>query len=150
MASINRANTNSLWSSVLVESLHQCGLRHVVISPGSRSTPLTMAFASHPGIEAIPVLDERSAGFFALGLAKQTHKPVALVCTSGTAAVNYFPAVVEASEGCIPLLVLTADRPHELRNCGAGQTIDQIRLYGNYPVFEEEMALPSVSMDSLE
>ena len=122
----------------------------MVISPGSRSTPLTMAFASHPGIEAIPVLDERSAGFFALGLAKQTHKPVALVCTSGTAAVNYFPAVVEASEGCIPLLVLTADRPHELRNCGAGQTIDQIRLYGNYPVFEEEMALPSVSMDSLE
>ncbi|QXD22737.1 2-succinyl-5-enolpyruvyl-6-hydroxy-3-cyclohexene-1-carboxylic-acid synthase [Opitutia bacterium ISCC 51] len=150
MDSLNRANTNSLWSSVLVECLYQCGLRQVVISPGSRSTPLTVAFASHSGIEAIPVLDERSAGFFALGLAKQSHKPVALVCTSGTAAVNYFPAVVEASEACVPLLVLTADRPHELRNCGAGQTIDQIRLYGNYPVCQEEMALPSVSVEALE
>ncbi len=150
MASINRANTNSLWSSILVECLYRCGLRQVVISPGSRSTPLTVAFASHPGMEAIPVLDERSAGFFGLGLAKQSHKPVALVCTSGTAAVNYFPAVVEASEAGVPLLVLTADRPHELRNCGAGQTIDQIRLYGDYPVFQEEMALPSVSVEVLE
>ena len=150
MTSINRANTNSLWASILVEYLYQCGLRQVVISPGSRSTPLTVAFAAHEDIEAIPVLDERSAGFFALGLAKQLHKPVALVCTSGTAAVNYFPAVVEASEASVPLLVLTADRPPELRNCGAGQTIDQLRLYGDYPVFQEEMALPSVSVEVLE
>jgi 2-succinyl-5-enolpyruvyl-6-hydroxy-3-cyclohexene-1-carboxylate synthase len=108
-----------------------------------------MAFAGHEKIKAIPVLDERSAGFFALGIAKQTHRPVALVCTSGTAAVNYFPAVVEASEARIPLLVLTADRPHELRDCGAGQTIDQIRLYGNYPVYQEECAIPDTSREQL-
>ncbi|MCB1121442.1 MAG: 2-succinyl-5-enolpyruvyl-6-hydroxy-3-cyclohexene-1-carboxylic-acid synthase [Verrucomicrobiae bacterium] len=149
MVRIDRANTNSLWCSVLVETLFRCGLKHVIISPGSRSTPLTMAFALHSEIEAIPVLDERSAGFFALGLAKQSHRPVALVCTSGTAAVNFFPAVVEASESRIPLLVLTADRPPELRDCGAGQTIDQIRLYGNYPVFQEEMALPSVGFSEI-
>ena len=149
MASINKANTNTLWASVLVESLYRSGLRQAVISPGSRSTPLTVAFAAHDGIEAIPVLDERSAGFFALGLAKQTHQPVVLVCTSGTAAVNYFPAVVEASEARVPLLVLTADRPPELRNCGAGQTIEQIRLYGDYPIYQEEVALPSVSIEDL-
>ena len=131
MNGINRANTNSLWSSVLVETLSKCGIDRVVVSPGSRSTPLTVAFASHPSIEAIPVLDERSAAFFALGIAKRTHRAVALVCTSGTAAVNYFPAVVEASEARIPLLVLTADRPPELRDCGAGQTINQLRLYGD-------------------
>ncbi|NET40384.1 MAG: 2-succinyl-5-enolpyruvyl-6-hydroxy-3-cyclohexene-1-carboxylic-acid synthase, partial [Cyanothece sp. SIO1E1] len=113
---INRANTNSLWASIFVENLHRRGLRQVVISPGSRSTPLTVAFAAHSGIEAIPVLDERSASFFALGLAKRQHRPVALLCTSGTAAVNYFPAVVEASEARVPLLVLTADRPPELRD----------------------------------
>ncbi|MCZ6673396.1 MAG: 2-succinyl-5-enolpyruvyl-6-hydroxy-3-cyclohexene-1-carboxylic-acid synthase [Verrucomicrobia bacterium] len=150
MQSINRANTNSLWSSVLVECLYRCGLRHVVVSPGSRSAPLTVAFAAHGNIEAIPVLDERSAGFFALGLAKQNHKPVALVCTSGTAAANYFPAVIEASESRVPLLVLTGDRPPELRDCGAGQTIDQIRLYGNYPVFQEEMELPNNAPGDLE
>lgn len=150
MAGINRANTNSLWASVLVECLYRKGLRYAVLSPGSRSTPLTVAFAAHSGIEAVPVLDERSAGFFALGLAKQTHQPVVLVCTSGTAAVNYFPAVVEASEARVPLLVLTADRPPELRDCGAGQTIDQIRLYGNYPVFQDEMAIPEASVDALK
>jgi 2-succinyl-5-enolpyruvyl-6-hydroxy-3-cyclohexene-1-carboxylate synthase len=149
MLQIDRANTNSLWCSVLAETLSRCGLQYVVVSPGSRSTPLTMAFARHNSIEAIPVLDERSAGFFALGLAKQTHKPVALVCTSGTAAVNYFPAVVEASEARIPLLVLTADRPPELRDCGAGQTINQIRLYGDFPVHQEEMAIPDFAEDSL-
>lgn len=150
MIRINRANTNSLWSGVLVETLVRCGLRSVIISPGSRSSPLTVAFASHPDIEAIPVLDERSAGFFALGIAKKECRPVALVCTSGTAAVNYFPAIVEASEARVPLLVLTADRPPELRDCGAGQTINQIRLYGNYPVFQEEFALPAISLEELE
>ncbi len=150
MNGINRANTNSLWSSVLVETLSKCGIDRVVVSPGSRSTPLTVAFASHPSIEAIPVLDERSAAFFALGIAKRTHRAVALVCTSGTAAVNYFPAVVEASEARIPLLVLTADRPPELRDCGAGQTINQLRLYGDYPVYQTELDLPDVTRSALE
>lgn len=150
MDRINHSNTNSLWSSVLVETLYRCGLKYAVISPGSRSTPLTMAFASHTGISAIPVLDERSAGFFAVGLAKQTHQPVVLVCTSGTAAANYFPAIIEASEARIPLLILTADRPPELRDCGAGQTINQIRLYGDYPVYQGEMAIPVATVSALE
>lgn len=146
---IDRANTNSLWASILAETLFRCGLEHAVISPGSRSTPLTLAFVSHPGINTIPVLDERSAGFFALGLARQTHKPVALVCTSGTAAVNFFPALVEASEARVPLLVLTADRPPELQDCGAGQTINQTRLYGNFPVYQQVMETPVCHWEGL-
>jgi 2-succinyl-5-enolpyruvyl-6-hydroxy-3-cyclohexene-1-carboxylate synthase len=104
--SLDYRNTNSLWCSVLVETLVRLGLRQAVISPGSRSAPLTFAFVRHPGVECIPVLDERSAGFFALGLSKQSQRPVGLVCTSGTAAANYLPAVVEAHESGIPLLVL--------------------------------------------
>src|SRR4051794_33517861 len=125
-------NTNTLWSSVLAETLARSGVRRAVISPGSRSTPLTMALARHAGIEAIPVLDERSAAFFALGLAKQHVEPVALVCTSGTAGANYFPAVIEARESGVPLIVLTADRPPEMRACASGQTIDQQKLFGDY------------------
>src|SRR5436309_1453190 len=92
---IDARNTNSLWASVLVESLHRLGVTQAVVSPGSRSTALTMALARHGGIEAIPVLDERSAAFFALGLAKQRGQTVLLVCTSGTAGANYFPAIIE-------------------------------------------------------
>ncbi|MDO8542711.1 MAG: 2-succinyl-5-enolpyruvyl-6-hydroxy-3-cyclohexene-1-carboxylic-acid synthase [Opitutaceae bacterium] len=139
---IDLRNVNSLWASVLVETLVRAGVRHAVISPGSRSTPLTLAFAANPGIEAVPVLDERSAGFFALGLARHDMRPVALVCTSGTAAANFYPAIVEAHESAIPLLVLTADRPPELRASASGQTIDQQKLYGGYVEFYHELALP--------
>ncbi|HTL69216.1 MAG TPA: 2-succinyl-5-enolpyruvyl-6-hydroxy-3-cyclohexene-1-carboxylic-acid synthase [Lacunisphaera sp.] len=142
-------NTNSLWGGVLVETLHRLGLRHAVISPGSRSTPLTMALARHPGISSLPVLDERSAAFFALGLAKRTQRPVLLVCTSGTAGANYFPAVIEAQEGGVPLLVITADRPPEMRDCRSGQTIDQIRLYGGHVNFFHEFAVPEATMPRL-
>jgi 2-succinyl-5-enolpyruvyl-6-hydroxy-3-cyclohexene-1-carboxylate synthase len=142
-------NTNTLWSSVLVETLARLGVRQVVTSPGSRSAPLTFAFARHPQIEAIPVLDERSAAFFALGLAKQQHRPVVLVCTSGTAAANYLPAIVEAHESGVPLLVLTADRPPELRDCASGQTIDQQKLYGGYVQFYHELAVPEVTIELL-
>ena len=135
-------NPNALWGSVLVETLVQLGLRQAVISPGSRSTPLTFAFARHPQIEAIPVLDERSAAFFALGLAKQAMQPVALVCTSGTAAANFFPAIIEAQESGVPLLVITADRPPEMRECASGQTIDQQKLYGAHVNFYHELAGP--------
>lgn len=138
-------NLNSLWGSVLVETLHRLGLREVVISPGSRSTPLTMAFARHPGVEAIPVLDERSAAFFALGLARQHHRPVALLCTSGTAGANYFPAVIEAQESGVPLLVITADRPPEMRECRSGQTIDQQKLYGGHVNFHHEFSVPQAT-----
>ena len=119
------------------------------MSPGSRCAPLTFAFARHPQIEAIPVLDERSAAFFALGLAKQQHRPVVLVCTSGTAAANYLPAIVEAHESGVPLLVLTADRPPELRDCAAGQTIDQQKLYGSFVQFYHELAVPEAKLERL-
>ena len=142
-------NTNSLWGSVLVESLHRLGARHAVISPGSRSTPLTIAFARHPEIEAIPVLDERSAAVFALGLARRHRRPVVLLCTSGTAGANYFPAVIEAQESGVPLLVITADRPPEMRECHSGQTIDQQKLYGSHVNFYHELAVPVASLPML-
>jgi len=140
--SIDSRNVNSLWSSVLIETLVRSGVRQFVISPGSRSTALVIAAVRHPEIEAIPVLDERSAAYFALGLARQKLTPVALICTSGTAGANYFPAVIEARESAVPLIVLTADRPPELRACASGQTIDQLKLYGDYPLFFHELALP--------
>jgi 2-succinyl-5-enolpyruvyl-6-hydroxy-3-cyclohexene-1-carboxylate synthase len=141
---VDARNLNSLWASVLVETLARSGVRCAVVSPGSRSTPLAIAFAAHPGIDAIPVLDERSAAFFALGLAKQRLQPVALICTSGTATANFFPAIIEAYESGVPLLVLTADRPPELRACASGQTIDQQKLYGGYAGFHHELAAPEL------
>ncbi len=135
-----------LWASVLVETLVRLGLTTAIICPGSRSGPLAIAFAQHPEIEALPILDERSASFFALGLAKRHHLPVALVCTSGTAGANFYPAVIEAHYSHAPLLVLTADRPPELRHCHAGQAIDQLKLYGNYPNWQAESAIPEVDL----
>ncbi len=142
-------NPNSLWGSVLVETLHRLGLRHAVISPGSRSTPLTIAFARHRGVEAVPVLDERSAGFFALGLAKRTQRPVVVLCTSGTAGANIYPAVIEAQESGVPLLMISADRPPEMRECRSGQTIDQQKLYGGHVNFYHELAVPAASLPRL-
>jgi 2-succinyl-5-enolpyruvyl-6-hydroxy-3-cyclohexene-1-carboxylate synthase len=142
-------NTNSVWGGVLVETLYRLGLRHAVISPGSRSTPLTMAFARHTGIESVPVLDERSAGFFALGLAKRTQRPVVLLCTSGTAGANYYPAVIEAQESGVPLIVITADRPPEMRDCRSGQTIDQRNLFGGHVNFHHELAVPAATLPLL-
>ena len=142
MSTLDFRNTNSLWCSVLVETLVRSGVTHAVISPGSRSTPLTMAFARHEQIEAISVVDERSAAFFALGLAKQQRRPTVLVCTSGTAGANYFPAVIEAKESGVPLIVITADRPPEMRDCASGQTIDQQKLFGGFVEFYHELAVP--------
>ncbi|MGF1448058.1 MAG: 2-succinyl-5-enolpyruvyl-6-hydroxy-3-cyclohexene-1-carboxylic-acid synthase [Opitutales bacterium] len=139
------ANTNLLWSGFAAETLACLGLRHVVISPGSRSAPLAIAFAAHPRFNVTVALDERSAGFFALGAARQSGLPVVLICTSGTAAANYYPAVIEASISRVPLLVLTADRPGELRDCTAGQVIDQLRLFGRYPSWQAEVALPEAT-----
>ncbi|HVU33460.1 MAG TPA: 2-succinyl-5-enolpyruvyl-6-hydroxy-3-cyclohexene-1-carboxylic-acid synthase [Opitutaceae bacterium] len=137
-------SANALWASVLVETLVRAGVCRAVVSPGSRSTPLTIALARQPAFETVPVLDERSAAFFALGQAKALLEPVVLVCTSGTAAANYFPAVIEAHESGVPLVVITADRPPELRACGSGQTIDQQKLYGGYVRFFHELAVPAL------
>ncbi len=119
------------FAATFVDELAASGLQAVCISPGSRSAPLAMAFARHSSIKVFVHIDERSGAYFALGLAKGTARPVALVCTSGTAAVEYHPAVVEAFHSRTPLLVLTADRPPELRDRGADQTIDQLKLYGS-------------------
>jgi len=127
---MDSTNVNTALASAFAEELERGGLRRAVVSPGSRSTPLAVALWRAPKIEVEVIVDERSAAFFALGAAQASGEPVALLCTSGTAAANYHPAVCEADESGIPLLVLTADRPPELRGIGAGQTIDQIKLYG--------------------
>ena len=124
-------NANTALASAFVEELARGGLRHAVVSPGSRSTPLAVALWRQPEIEVTVIVDERSAAFFALGAAQASGEPVALLCTSGTAAANYHPAVCEADESGLPLVVLSADRPPELRGIGAGQTIDQIKLFGS-------------------
>ena len=124
------SNRNTALASALVEELGRCGVRQAVICPGSRSTPVALALFREPGIETTTIVDERSAGFFAVGAAQASRKPVVIVCTSGTAAANLHPAVCEADEGRVSLIVLTCDRPPELRAVGAGQTIDQIKLYG--------------------
>lgn len=130
------------YVAAFVDELTRARICDVVISPGSRSTPMAMLMAEHPQMKVWMQMDERSAGFFALGMAKAKRAPVALLCTSGTAAANYFPAVIEASYSRIPLLVLTADRPHELRDVGAPQAIDQIGLYGKYAKWFIDLAPP--------
>ncbi len=136
------ANANTRWMAIFVEELARCGLEAVCIAPGSRSTPLTLAFAAQPAVRVYRHLDERSAGFFALGLAQATKRPVALVCTSGTAAANFHPAIIEAYYAHVPLLVLTADRPPELRSSGANQTIDQIKMFGDHVRWAVEAPTP--------
>ncbi len=142
-------NVNLEWANVVAEELYRSGVRTICISPGSRSTPLVLAFAKLRKIVAdlqvLVHIDERSAGFFALGLAKVSKKPVVLLCTSGTAAANYYPAIIEAFYSSVPIVILTADRPPELRDCGAGQTIDQIQMYGNHLRYFFEVGTPEIS-----
>jgi 2-succinyl-5-enolpyruvyl-6-hydroxy-3-cyclohexene-1-carboxylate synthase len=128
---MDSTNANTALASVFVEELARGGLRHAVVSPGSRSTPLALALWRQAGIEVTVIVDERSAAFFALGAAQAGGTPVALLCSSGTAVANYHPAVVEADESGLPLVVLSADRPPELRGIGAGQAIDQIKVFGS-------------------
>ncbi len=123
-------NRNTALASALVEELARAGVRHACVSPGSRSAPLALALWNEPGIHVWSQVDERCAGFFALGIAQATGVPAVVVTTSGTAGANVHPAVAEADEARVPLIVLTADRPPELRGRGAGQTIDQLKLYG--------------------
>ena len=136
------ANRNYAFCTALFEELERAGLTHICICPGSRSAPLAIAAARTSGLRCWSWIDERSAGFFALGIAKAQREPVGVVCTSGSAAANLLPAVCEAHYARLPLLLLTADRPPELRDWGAGQTIDQGRLYGSHVRWACDVALP--------
>src|SRR4051812_43231866 len=124
-------NRNTALASAMAEELARSGVRRAVLSPGSRSTPLALALWRQREIEVSVILDERSAGFFALGTALATGVPAVVLCTSGSAAANLHPSIVEADEAGVPMILLTADRPPELRDIGAGQTIDQLKLYGS-------------------
>ncbi len=149
----DRRNANLLWSSILVETCHRAGARVAVVCPGSRSGPLAIAFASSHArgeIETISVLDERSAAFLALGMAKKSGRPVIVVCSSGTAGANFLPAAIEAQHARVPLLLLSADRPPELRDCHAGQAIDQAKLFGSAVNGYAELALPEARLEMLQ
>lgn len=142
---MSRTNANIHWAQIFVDALIGSGVKHVCLSPGSRSTPLILAFAQRDNIQQHIILDERSAGYFALGIAKQSSTPVVVVCTSGTAAANYYPAVLEAKYAEVPILVITADRPHVLRGSGANQTMDQIKLYGNAVKWFVDLPVPDAA-----
>lgn len=142
-------NVNTLWARVFVDELARCGLRNVCISPGSRSAPLVFQFAAHPDIADHSIIDERSAAFFALGMARASGRPVALLCTSGTAGANYFPAICEAEQDNIPLLVLTGDRPPEDHECGAQQVMKQAGMYGEHVRWHHQTAQPEATPDKL-
>ena len=129
----------------LVDELYQLGVRHAVFSPGSRSTTLAMLFQSHGGFHTYMNIDERSAGFMALGIAKAQGEPVVLVCTSGSALTHYGPVVVEAKHSGVPMIILSADRPYTLQQVGAPQTIDQQKYFGTAVNYYEELSVPSES-----
>lgn len=126
------AAVQTLWADLIASTLAEAGVRVCVVSPGSRSTPLVTALAQEPRLALPTIIDERAAAFYALGVARATGEPVAMVCTSGTAAAHYLPALVEASQAGVPLIAITADRPAELQQCGASQTIDQVGMYGAF------------------
>ncbi len=142
----NPANINIFWASLIVEELFRQGVTVFCISPGSRSTPLTVAAAAHDHTETQIALDERGAAFYALGYARASNQPAVLICTSGTAAVNYFPAVVEAFHSRIPLIIFSADRPPELRDTGANQTINQVGIFGNYVNWTIDLPVPDTAI----
>jgi 2-succinyl-5-enolpyruvyl-6-hydroxy-3-cyclohexene-1-carboxylate synthase len=139
---IDTTNINTLWTSLLIEELTRLGVSHICLSPGSRSAPLTVAAARNKHVTTTVYFDERGAAFFALGHARATGLPTALICTSGTAVANYLPAVVEAYHDEIPLILLTADRPSELQGCGANQTIRQIGIFGSFVRREIDLPCP--------
>jgi 2-succinyl-5-enolpyruvyl-6-hydroxy-3-cyclohexene-1-carboxylate synthase len=140
---MDTASLNLHWARCLIGSMVDAGLRLAVISPGSRSTPLTLALAEHPGLRTVVHFDERCAAFLALGYARATGRPALLVCTSGSAGAHYLPAFIEASQAGIPMLAITADRPPELREIGAWQTIDQHRLFGGFVRWFCELSPPA-------
>ncbi|MCL2419397.1 MAG: 2-succinyl-5-enolpyruvyl-6-hydroxy-3-cyclohexene-1-carboxylic-acid synthase, partial [Conexibacteraceae bacterium] len=143
------ATDSYLVIRALLDELVRCGMEHACTAPGSRNTPIVLSMARAPRLRAWSHVDERAAGFFALGAAKASGRPVAVTCTSGTAAANLLPAVIEAREAGVPLIVLTADRPPELRDIGAGQTIDQLKLYGNAVKWFFELGVPEATPERM-
>ncbi|MBK9031507.1 MAG: 2-succinyl-5-enolpyruvyl-6-hydroxy-3-cyclohexene-1-carboxylic-acid synthase [Myxococcales bacterium] len=139
------AAIQTAWADLVLGTLVDAGVAELVLSPGSRSTPLALAAARLPGLRRRVIVDERSAGFFALGAARASGRPVALVCTSGTAVAHYAPAVIEAALAGVPLIVLSADRPTELHGAGAAQTIDQQRLFGSFARRFDDLGAPDGS-----
>ena len=133
------------YIAALVDEFYQLGVRHAVFSPGSRSTTMAMLFKEHEGFETYMNIDERSASFMALGIAKAHKEPTVLVCTSGSAVSHYLPAVLEAQYSGVPLIVLSADRPHTLLHVGAPQTVDQHKIFGTAVNYFEELAVPQES-----
>jgi 2-succinyl-5-enolpyruvyl-6-hydroxy-3-cyclohexene-1-carboxylate synthase len=146
---VTSAAVQTLWAELIASTLADAGIRVCVVSPGSRSTPLVAAIAAEPRLAAPAIIDERAAAFYALGAARATGEPVAIVCTSGTAAAHYLPAIIEASQANIPLVAITADRPPELQQCGANQTIDQIGMYGAFVRGAFDLGAPVGSPASL-
>ena len=140
-------NENSLWGHLIIEELCRLGIQDFCIAPGSRSTPLVAAVAQHPKARGHVFFDERCAAFFALGLGKYHHQPAVLITTSGTAISHAFPALLEAEAQHIPILLLSADRPPELRSSGANQTIDQNKLFGEHVRFFFDLPCPSTHMN---
>ena len=143
------AAVQTIWADLVAASLADAGVRVCVISPGSRSTPLVAALAKESRLELVTIIDERAAAFYALGAARATNIPAALVCTSGTAAAHYLPAIVEAAMADVPLVAITADRPPELQGCGASQTIDQRGLYRSFVRGEFDLGPPAPSEGAL-
>ena len=138
---------NYQWAYQFAHTAYTLGIRHVCISPGSRSTPLTLAFTNYQGFRLYSHIDERSCGYFALGISKVTQQPTIVISTSGTAAANLFPAIIEAYYSNVPFMICTADRPPELQNTGANQTIDQQNLYGNKVHLYQDMGIPEDSKE---
>ncbi len=142
---MSEPNVNGLWGRIIADELAKAGIETAVMAPGSRSTPLTVAISAHADIEAVSLLDERSAAFFALGYGKRTGRPAPLVCTSGTALANFHPAVIEADAARVPMVLLTADRPPELADSGANQTIDQEKFYGDSVRYYRKLPEPEAA-----
>jgi 2-succinyl-5-enolpyruvyl-6-hydroxy-3-cyclohexene-1-carboxylate synthase len=140
MSNMPLAPFNVSRAQLLIDTLYQQGIQHFCIAPGSRSTPLSLAIAEHSKVVALTHFDERGLGFYALGIAKATSKPVALLVTSGTAVANLLPAIMEAHLSRVPLLILSADRPPELRDCGANQTADQVKIFSNFTRWQVDLA----------
>lgn len=140
------SNINLLWASIFIEELVRHDITEFCIAPGSRSTPLTLAAANHKKVNTHTHFDERGLGFLALGISQESKKPVVIVTTSGTAVANLYPAVIEARQSAIPLIIISADRPAELINCGANQAIDQYAIFANYPIFFAQIVQPTVEV----